>query len=156
MSFTVNFYNISDAPNVLNKTVGTALASRPCTPFEQVSGLHGRILLDYNPAIETANYCHVSAGDNDGRPLYCWVRDFTRDTGSRMTVELEIDPLMTNKTQIESCSGVLASTTYYDDWSRYMVGDIMVMAYGINKGSNSEKLSALDYDDDHVFLGIYG
>ena len=106
MAFTIKFYKISDAPNVLNKNVnpeagniGTA-AGYNCTPFEPVGTLDGSVLIDYVAAdpIETANYAYIS-GDN--RPRYCYVRDFSKEVGSRLKVYLTEDPLMTFAAEIK-------------------------------------------------------
>lgn len=106
MAFTIKFYKISDAPNVLHKdvnpeagTIGTA-AGYNCTPFEPVGTLDGSVLIDYVAAdpIETANYAYIS-GDN--RPRYCYVRDFSKEVGTRIRVYLTEDPLMTFATEIK-------------------------------------------------------
>lgn len=114
MAFTVTFYKISDTPNTLDKTLTTKVGNQDgysCNPFESVGGLNGQILLDYTPAIETANYCYISA-DTGGRNLYCYVRNFTRNPGGHMTVILEIDPLMTNKDEIEDCDIIVTRCSY--------------------------------------------
>jgi hypothetical protein len=54
-----------------------------------------------------------------------------------MTVDLEIDALMTNKTQILGCEGVLDTTTKSEgsgSWDKWLVGDRITYVYGINKG----------------------
>ena len=103
MAFTIKFYKIDAPPNKLDKgvvpgttpTVGEA-AGYSCTPFEPVGTLDGSVLIDYVAAdhIETANYAYIS-GDN--RPRYCYVRDFSKEVGTRLRVYVTEDPLMTFK-----------------------------------------------------------
>ena len=104
MSFTCTFYNISDPPNKLSKTLGTAIHTATCSPFNPVSDLHGEIIVDYNSAIEAANYCVIEAGTQDhaaeGRPRYCYIKDLIKRNGGRLVVELEEDALMTFSTSI--------------------------------------------------------
>lgn len=98
MAFTVTFYNISDPPNKLSKTIGTALKTSTCTPFKPVSDLTGTILLDYTAEAEGANYAMVTG---DGRERYCFITDIEKDIGGRMSITLKEDPLMTFSTKIE-------------------------------------------------------
>ena len=112
MGFNIKFYKIDAPPNKLDKgvvpgttpTVGAA-AGYPCTPFEPVGTLEGSVLIDYVAGVETANYAYISG---DGRPRYCYVRDFSKDIGSRLRVYVEEDALMTFKTKIEE-SDILAT-----------------------------------------------
>ena len=97
MAFTISFYKISDPPNKLDKTVGTATASKSCTPFEPVSDLTGSVLIDYVAGIESCNYAQITQGENqtEGRPRYCFITDIQKDIGGRMRIFLREDPLMT-------------------------------------------------------------
>lgn len=105
MSFTCTFYNISDPPNKLSKTLGTAIHTATCSPFNPMSDLHGEIIVDYNSAIEAANYCVIEAGTQahaaEGRPRYCFITDLIKGNGGRLTVRIEEDVLMTFKDAIK-------------------------------------------------------
>lgn len=152
-TFSIQFYNISVPPNTLDKGEPTdETTPYACSPLTWIDGLHATVSLDYNSAIEGANYCKITT---DSRTLYCYKRDFTLGTAGRMTVSLELDPLMTNKTGILACSGIVDTTTNSDDWERYMVGDRLVYAYNITKGARKEN-SYLDFDTTHFYLGVYG
>lgn len=72
-----------------------------------------------------------------------------------MTISLEIDPLMTNKTQIYGCEGVLDTTTKSGDWDEWLVGDRMLHVFGINKGKPADSLG-LELDGSAVFVATWG
>lgn len=102
MAFTVDFGQCSDAPEVLKKNPDFDIATT-CTPWESVSDLTGKIIVEYNSAIEMRNYAHVYAKDatqNEGRERYCWIRDFEKVPGGQMALTLEVDPLMTYYNEI--------------------------------------------------------
>lgn len=154
MAFTAEFYTINVPPNTLGKgEPGNDKIECNCTPFNSVSGLNGNILIDYNAAVEKCNYCKIT--QDSGRTLYCYVRNFNKDIGSRMTVDLEIDPLMTNRVQILGCEGVLDTTTKSGDWDEWLVGDRMLHVFGINKGKPADSLG-LELDGSAVFVATWG
>ncbi len=99
MAFTVTFYKVTDAPNVLGKTLGTAIKACTCRPYERVSDLTGIVELDYTAGIEGANYAVVIG---DGRPRKCFITEIEKDTGSRMIVHLAVDVLETYHTEIQT------------------------------------------------------
>lgn len=154
-TFSIQFYNISVPPNTLDKgepTEGTA--TYQCNPLTWIDGLHATVTMNYASEIEGANYCKITA---DGRTLYCYKRDFSLGTAGRMSVSLELDPLMTNKAGILKCEGLLDTTTKQDGWTVNMAGDRLVYAYNVNKGGNG-KASKIDYDSEEnfvTFVGIY-
>ena len=153
MAFTVTFATKSCPPNTLDKGAveGTGV---PCSPYNSVGGLEGNIIVDYNAAYENYNYCKITP-NTGGRTIYAYIRGFSRDPGGHMTLSLEIDPLMTNKTKILECTGILSSTTNKDDWDLMIVGDRIVQSWGLNKGI-SQSTASLDFDGDHAYVGIYG
>ena len=110
MAFNIKFYKISDAPNVLNKTVNAnnrigAEAGYDCTPWEPVGVLDGSVVLDYVEAIGTANYAYISGGT---RPRYAYVTGFDILPGHQMRVYVTEDALMTFNTGIKE-SPILAT-----------------------------------------------
>ena len=152
-TFSIQFYNISVPPNTLDKgepQEGTAVHT--CTPLTWIDGLHATVTLDYASAVEGANYCKITTDD---RTLYCYKRDFSLGTAGRMSVSLELDPLMTNKTGILACSGLLDTSTNKSDWNTMIVGDRMVYAYGITKGANASS-ETLNVDPRYFYIGVYG
>lgn len=107
-TFSIQFYTIDCPPNTLNKgDPGENINAYQCDPLTWIDGLHATVSLDFTKAIEGANYCKIST---ESRTLYCYKRDFSLGTAGRMTVSLELDPLMTNKTQIRSC-GIISRRT---------------------------------------------
>lgn len=97
MAFNIKFYKISDAPNVLNKTVNAdnrigAAAGYDCTPWEPVGVLDGSVVLAYVQDIGTANYAYISGGI---RPRYAYVTGFEILPGNQMRVYVKEDALMT-------------------------------------------------------------
>ena len=98
MAFTCNLYKISDAPNTLKKTLGTPLrANISCSPFEPLSDLKGKIILDYTAQADEANYCSIVDGT---RTRYAFITDRVKRVGGQLTLVLEEDPLMTFKAGI--------------------------------------------------------
>lgn len=98
MAFTCNLYKISDPPFQLDKNLGTALrANISCSPFEPLSDLKGKIILDYTAEADEANYCSIAEGN---RTRYAFITDRVKGVGGRLTLVLEEDPLMTFKAGI--------------------------------------------------------
>ena len=98
MAFTCNLYKISDPPFQLDKNLGTALrANISCSPFEPLSDLKGKIILDYTAEADEANYCSIVEGT---RTRYAFITDRVKGVGGRLTLVLEEDPLMTFKAGI--------------------------------------------------------
>lgn len=98
MAFTCNLYKISDPPFQLDKTLGTALrANISCSPFEPLSDLKGKIILDYTAEADEANYCSITEGT---RTRYAFITDRVKGVGGRLTLILDEDPLMTFKAGI--------------------------------------------------------
>lgn len=97
MAFTVTYYNIQDPPNKIKKTLGTAVGSSSCSPWEPVSDLSGKIIAAYTSAVEAGNYVSITG---DGRPRYCYIRDVIKRPGGQMEVILDVDPLMTYQNEI--------------------------------------------------------
>lgn len=96
MAFSLKFYNVSDPPNKLDKTLGTQIAScATVRPYEAVSELFGNFLIDYNPTINGCNYCYCPELGK-----YYYITDIQMETGSRMIVSVKVDALMTYKSKI--------------------------------------------------------
>lgn len=98
MAFTCNLYKISDPPFQLKKNLGTALrANISCSPFEPLSDLKGKIILDYTAEADEANYCSIVEGN---KTRYAFITDRVKGVGGRLTLVLDEDPLMTFKAGI--------------------------------------------------------
>lgn len=105
MAFTCNLYKISDPPYKLNKNLGTALrANISCSPFEPLSDLKGKIILDYTAEADEANYCSITETSGGETPVtrtrYAFITDRIKGVGGRLTLVLDEDPLMTFKAGI--------------------------------------------------------
>lgn len=158
MAFTATFYNITDNPKKIDKTLGTALGAATCTPFEPVSDLHGSILIDYFNNIDNANYATVTTG---GRDLYCFVRDVIKDIGGRCRVELDIDPLTTNKTDLLNCDCICETTCVKDYYNTYAQNSNLKITqltiHGTSYTTNSKRnVDTLGIDKNGFIIGTYG
>lgn len=153
MAFTATFYNISDNPKKIEKTLGTQLGAATCTPFEPVSDLHGSILIDYFNNIDNANYATVTTG---GRLLYCFVRDVVKDIGGRCRVELDIDPLTTNEGQLKECDCICETTTKSTLYDRYVTNpELKISQFTIHGNVKRNTASLLAMDGWYYIVGIY-
>jgi len=152
MAFTATFYNVSDPPNKIDKTLGTAIYTATCTPFEPVSDLHGSILIDWSAAIETANYVTISGN----RFLSCFVKDIVKEIGSRARVIVDIDPLTTNATELKNCNCICETTCKTEKYNRYIAnGNLRTTELTIFGMVNQEDIMPLDTDHDGVIIGVY-
>lgn len=98
MAFSLQFYNVSDPPNKLDKALGTQIAScATVRPYEAVSELFGNFLIDYNATINGCNYCYCPELNK-----YYYITDIQMETGSRMIVSVKVDVLKTYASGIKS------------------------------------------------------
>lgn len=159
MGFTVTLYNVTDDPKKIKKNLGTAIATCACSPYEAVSDLHGSIVLEYTPAIESSNYVTVTDGVG-GRTLCCYITDVIKDIGKSCRVQLEVDPLMTNKDQLKNCDCICATTVSTTQYSTYIPdGNYKSYQYTIVSnafGDYSDDDYVLDFEDVYVIVGTIG
>lgn len=100
--FSVEFYHCEENEATLGKKLGTASSAIKCNPFIPLSDLHGQITVNYDAELEGYNYCRIYASgtpehpESDGMTRYCFIRDFTKEPGGHLTLDLEIDPLETH------------------------------------------------------------
>ena len=153
MSFTATFYSITDPPNKIDKTLGTAVyTASDCTPFEAVSDLHGSILINWDAAIETANYAVVTGNRN----LYCFVKDIVKEIGGRARVILDIDPLTTNAGELKNCNCICETTCKTEKYNRYIAnGNLRTTELTIFGMVNQEDIMPLETDHDGIIIGVY-
>ncbi len=154
MAFTATFYNVSDPPNKIDKTLGEPIYTATCTPFESVSDLHGSILIDWSAAIETANYVTISGN----RPLSCFVKDIVKEIGSRARVIVDIDPLTTNATELKACDCICETTTdtNFEKSSRYIANsNLKVTEFTIHGSAKKNTEDYLEIDNAGFVVGIY-
>lgn len=98
MAFSLQFYNVSDPPNKLDKELGTQIAScGTVRPYEAVSELTGTFLIDHNPYINGCNYCYCHVLGK-----YYYITDIQLETAQRMIISVKVDVLKTYASGIKS------------------------------------------------------
>lgn len=108
MAFSVQFCYTSDPPNTLVKTFGESTQVRICTPYEPLSDINGKIIIDYDEGIEGYNYAVIYDGgseehpQHEGRPRSCFITDIEKLPGGKMAVYVHVDVLETYKADIKS------------------------------------------------------
>lgn len=99
MALSISFYNISDPPNKLDKTTGTAIHTcSSILPYEPISELTGKIQIDYASQADGANYCSITIGSVT---QYYFITDQLLTPGHKMEFFLKRDVLMTYNTDIK-------------------------------------------------------
>lgn len=98
---TVTFYNVSAAPNVLNKELGTGTVLSTCQPVEPCDYLNPSFIMDKSTTTAGANYCQI------GEPInrYYFITDTQLLTGNRVLVSCAVDVLKTYADKIINCIG---------------------------------------------------
>lgn len=99
---TLTFYNISDAPNVVNKTLGTGTNVENVHPVENCDMLNPSFILNNSTAASTYNYVYVSAF---GRYYFITGRQLLR--GNRVIITCAVDVLYTYASSIKACTGTV-------------------------------------------------
>lgn len=99
---TLTFYNVSDAPNVVNKTIGEGVSIDTVHPVENCDMLNPSFILDKSTAATTYNYVHVSAF---GRYYFITGRQLIR--GGRTIIYCAVDVLYTYADKITNCIGTI-------------------------------------------------
>lgn len=102
MSVTAKFYKITDDARVLNKTLGTA-SDKTCKIKGTDSILTPTLVLKYDATIAACNYVYIPAPYN----RYYFMSPPVLSPGGRMTIPCTVDPLMSNKSNIESLDVVV-------------------------------------------------
>lgn len=99
---TLTFYNVGDAPNVVNKTLGDGVTVNDVHPVENCDMLNPSFILNQSTAANTYNYVYVSAF---GRYYFITDRQLLR--GNRVLINCAVDVLYTYGTSIKACSGTV-------------------------------------------------
>lgn len=87
-------------PKTLSKTL-TTLKQVNATPFESMNILHPKLILEYDPDINSGNYCYIP---EFGKYYFMYI---TFDTGRRTVLNCDIDPLKTWDNAIRNCKGTI-------------------------------------------------
>lgn len=113
---TVKFYNVSDDPDTLGKTLGTAVYEpSACAPYETIDDLNVRLIMDYTATLDSCNYFVA-----DGR--YYQITTRYRLTGGRIALIGTIDVLETYSAGIGDLSVVVQRTAADPEYSVDGVG----------------------------------
>lgn len=100
---TITFYNVTDAPNVVNKTLGepvyTITNARPIT---DCNVLNPTLIMSYTNTIASANYVKIAEFGN----RYYFITNVTLMSGGRCAISCNVDVLKTYASAISACSGV--------------------------------------------------
>lgn len=127
MAIDAYFYNVSDDPRVINKTLGDGI-KKSITIKGVDSVLNPTVVLKYDATIANYNYCYIPAPYN----RYYFLAPPVLAPGKRMTFSCSVDPLMSHKDELENLN-VLVNRV-----ERNMYGDY----------NNS------DYIDDNKAVGL--
>lgn len=100
---TLTFYTISDAPNVVNKTIGEGTAIQNCNPVEPCDMLNPSFIMEQGTAAASANYVKIPVFDN----RYYFITDRTLLSGHRIMITCAIDVLYTYASSIKACTGTV-------------------------------------------------
>lgn len=122
---TVTFYNVSAAPNVLDKELGTGTVISTCQPVEPCDYLNPTFIMDKSTTTAGANYCQI------GEPInrYYFITDTQLLTGNRVLVSCAVDVLKTYAAGIKNCYGTFTrsehpATRYIHDNKFPLTGDM--------------------------------
>ena len=105
---TVTFYNVSAAPNVLDKELGTGTVISTCQPVEPCDYLNPSFIMDKSATTTGANYCQI------GEPInrYYFITDTQLLTGNRVLVSCAVDVLKTYASDIKNCIGTFTRSEH--------------------------------------------
>jgi hypothetical protein len=96
---TVTFYNVSDDPRVVEKTLGNPIMpSVTANPLSSCSVMNPVLILTYNPLFLSANYFSIAWNNN--LTLYYFMNNPVLSPGGRCNISGREDVLMSNKDDI--------------------------------------------------------
>lgn len=101
---TIVLYNISCAPNVVNKSsfLGDPLTITNVRPNDPCDMLNPSIILDWFDGIESYNYVYISTFDR-----YYFITGVTLTSGKRCVMSCAVDVLHTYHADIVKCTGTV-------------------------------------------------
>lgn len=95
--FTATFYINTSDKNVMNKNITSVFSDVEFIPTNTVNIYNPCITVDYNAGYLTANYIYI--------PLfhrYYYIRNISIQTGKKMLIECDVDPLMSFSDDIKN------------------------------------------------------
>ena len=95
VSMIVDFYNVTDKPNVIEKNLGTRIDRKNIVLLDSFDKFNGTIILSSVP--ENSNYIHIVSLSR-----YYFIDKIDIDFNHRFAVHLSEDVLMTYKDKIKN------------------------------------------------------
>lgn len=155
---TVQFYNTSDDPRVINKSLGSELEKTGIRFKDDTNILQPILDLDYDERLFSKNYCHIGLLHR-----YYFIKDIIT-TNNRLYIHCEVDVLKTYESQIKNTNAFVVRqgrTSKEDDNGRavglanplipddtYPVqANRVVSIIGENDGENGDFGKLWDEDD---------
>ena len=97
---TATFYSVTDAPNVLNKSLTNGYVTN-CEPVEPCDFLNPSLIMNKHSNVTNANYVVIGAPLN--RSYFITGQSLL--TGERIMIQCAVDVLTTYATNIKECFG---------------------------------------------------
>lgn len=95
--FTATFYVNGSDKNVMYKNIIPVFRDVEFTPTNTVNIFNPFITVDYNAEYLTANYIHIPLFNR-----YYYIRNISIQTGKKMLIECDVDPLMSFSDDIKT------------------------------------------------------
>ncbi len=99
----VTFYANNSPVSTLYPNITQIGNTIEITPFNAMSIVDPEIVIDYNTAIQAANYCKISWIDSGILSEMWYFCKFRTDNGGRLIVHCERDPLYSFRNYIRHC-----------------------------------------------------
>ena len=103
MAFTATFYNCSDDPTVIGKSLTNGTAFQNIVPTEGCDLLSPTFVLDYNSNLTTCNYVVVGAPFN----RHYFISNMSIDIGKKIEINCNVDVLETYAAGIKNSTGCI-------------------------------------------------
>lgn len=115
----VSFYTITDDPKKVSKTLGNAVMTKNnIQPFDPLSEQEPVLIMTYNSAYDGVNYAKITEG---GREWYYFVDQPILTPGQSVSLQLRIDVLMTNRTELLNLDVIIQRSSI--NYNSYMYDD---------------------------------
>ena len=103
---TATIYNVSDAPNVVNKTFETGTSVTNIHPCEPCDFLNPSFIMEKSSAVLSGNYLDCMIEGNPLQRKY-FITDKQLLSGNRVLVSCAVDVLTTYASGISACNGTI-------------------------------------------------
>lgn len=109
---TVNFYNISDDPRTVGKTLGNVVHTAECVVTESCTLLTPALLLAYNSSVLLCNYLQIPEWNR-----YYFFKNPSVQPGGKMVIHGEIDALQSFADGIKNTECIVARQENKRNWA---------------------------------------